>query len=236
MQGLKVLVAGATGGVGKAVVQQLVAQGVPVKALVRDGVKAAGMLPPASRGVEIVEGDVYKFGTIAKAMAGCNAVICATGPTDRFNPLGPYLTDCEGNKNLVAAAQQQASGRRKFVLVSSIGCDDPLFPLNLFWGVLLWKKQGELAVQRSGLDYTIVRPGGLLDEPRAGQAAGQVVLGGADAYGLPPRKRPGSVLRSQVADCCVAALVEPSASGKVVEIIAEQGAPPAPFTELFASV
>ena len=78
--------------------------------------------------------------------------------------------------------------------------------------------------------------GGLLDEPRAGQAAGQVVLGGADAYGLPPRKRPGSVLRSQVADCCVAALVEPSASGKVVEIIAEQGAPPAPFTELFASV
>lgn len=70
MQGLKVLVAGATGGVGKAVVQQLVAQGVPVKALVRDGVKAAGMLPPASRGVEIVEGDVYKFGTIAKAMAG----------------------------------------------------------------------------------------------------------------------------------------------------------------------
>lgn len=53
----------------------------------------------------------------------------------------------------------RSQGVKKFVLVSSIGCDDPLFPLNLFWGVLLWKKQGELAVQRSGLDYTIVRPG-----------------------------------------------------------------------------
>ena len=38
--GLKVLVAGATGGVGRAVVQQLVAQGVSVRALVRDSVKA----------------------------------------------------------------------------------------------------------------------------------------------------------------------------------------------------
>ena len=37
--------------------------------------------------------------------------------------------------------------------------DDPLFPLNLFFGVLLFKKQGELALQRSGLDYTIIRPG-----------------------------------------------------------------------------
>lgn len=45
------------------------------------------------------------------------------------------------------------------MLVTSIGCDDPLFPLNLFWGVLLWKKQGEAALQRSGIDYTVVRPG-----------------------------------------------------------------------------
>lgn len=36
-----------------------------------------------------------------------NAVICATGPTDRLNPLGPFTIDCEGTKNLVAAAQQQ---------------------------------------------------------------------------------------------------------------------------------
>jgi uncharacterized protein YbjT (DUF2867 family) len=70
VQGLTVLVAGATGGVGRAVVQQLAAQGVAVRALVRDGVKAAASLPPPSQGVQIVEGDVYKFSTIARAMEG----------------------------------------------------------------------------------------------------------------------------------------------------------------------
>ena len=101
------LVAGATGGVGAAVVRQLVAQGIPVKArqagawqlglatsarghraaspsstqplthptlkrkhmkaLVRDGVRAAAKLPSAA---EIVEGDVYKFSTLPAALAG----------------------------------------------------------------------------------------------------------------------------------------------------------------------
>ncbi|KAI3424731.1 hypothetical protein D9Q98_008120 [Chlorella vulgaris] len=231
---VKVLVAGATGGVGKAVVRQLAAQGIAVRALSRSGLKAAGMLPPASQGVEIVEGDVYRYSDVAKAMKGCTAVIIATGPTDRLNPFGSYQTDFEGNKNLVAAAKQE--GVKKVVLVTSIGTDDPLFPLNLLWGVLLWKKQGELALQRSGIDYTIVRPGGLLNEPRAGRTVGNVVIGGADAYGLPPRRRPGSILRTQVAECCVAALVEPAASNKVVEIVTEVGAPPLGFTELFSSV
>lgn len=228
------LVAGATGGVGKAVVKQLAAQGIAVRALVRDGVKASAALPPSSQGVEIVEGDVYKFSTVARAMEGCNAVICATGPTDRLNPLGPFIIDCEGNKNLVAAAQQQ--GVKKFVLVTSIGCDDPLFPLNAYWGVLFWKKQGEVALQRSGLDYTIIRPGGLVDEIKMGRGEGGLVMAGPDAFGLPPRRRPGSVLRSDVAACCVAALVEPSAAGKVVELIAEKDAPARPLSELFASV
>lgn len=230
--GIKVLVAGATGGVGKAVVQQLVTQGIPVRALVRDGVKAAGLLP--AQGVEIVEGDVYKFSTLPGALAGCTAVISATGPTDRLNPLGPFQVDCEGNRNLVAAAQQQ--GVSKFVLVTSIGVDDPLFPLNVLWGVLFWKKQGEVGLQRSGLDYTILRPGGLLNEPRRGQKVGGVIVGGPDAFGLPPRRRPGSILRTQVAEACVAALVEPAASGKVVELIAESNAPNRPYTELFSLV
>ncbi|KAL4425039.1 hypothetical protein ABPG77_001817 [Micractinium sp. CCAP 211/92] len=233
-EGLKVLVAGATGGVGKAVVKQLAAQGIAVRALVRDGVKASAALPPSSQGVEIVEGDVYKFSTLVKAMEGCNVVICATGPTDRLNPLGPFIVDCEGTKNLVAVAQQQ--GVKKFVLVTSIGCDDPLFPLNAYWGVLFWKKQGEVALQRSGLDYTIIRPGGLVDDASTGRGVGNLVMAGPDAYGLPPRQRPGSVLRTDVAACCVAALVEPAAAGKVVEVIAQKDAPARPLAELFASV
>lgn len=96
--------------------------------------------------------------------------------------------------------------------------------------------QGEVALQRSGLDYTIIRPGGLVDEIKMGRGEGGLVMAGPDAFGLPPRRRPGSVLRSDVAACCVAALVEPSAAGKVVELIAEKDAPARPLSELFASV
>ena len=125
-----------------------------------------------------------------------------------------------------------------------------------------------------------VHAGGLLNEPRQGKAVGNVVMGGPDTYGLPPRKQPGawratgrrlpccavaglgpilpmcravrlsahafatlpalhpagSILRTQVAECCVAALVEPAAAGKVVEVIAQPEAQPRPYSELFASV
>ena len=64
--------------------------------------------------------------------------------------------------------------------------------------VLFWKKRGEEALQRSGIPYTIVRPGGLLDAPRQGQVPGAIVLEGPGAFGLPPKRTPGSILRSQV--------------------------------------
>lgn len=232
--GMKVLVAGATGGVGRAAVKQLAAQGIPVRALVRDAVRATSLLPGSDQGVEIVEGDVYRFENCVRAVAGVSAVICATGPTDRLNPLAPFQVDFQGTENLVAAARQ--AGVSKFVHVTSIGVDDLLFPLNALWGVLFWKKQGELAVQRSGIDYTIIRPGGLLNEVRGGRGEGGIVAAGPDSFGLPPRRGPGSILRSDVAEGCVVALVAPEASNKVVEVISQKGEPKRAWAEVFASV
>ena len=40
--------------------------------------------------------------------------------------------------------------------------------------------------------------GGLLNAVQNGRGEGAVVMGGPDSYGLPPRKQPGSILRSQV--------------------------------------
>lgn len=45
--------------------------------------------------------------------------------------------------------------------MTSIGTSQLVSPFNLFYGLLWWKKQAELVLQRSGLAYTIVRPGGL---------------------------------------------------------------------------
>ena len=94
--------------------------------------------------------------------------------------------------------------------------------LNLFWGVLLWKRAAEEYLRRSGLRWTIVRPGGLKDE---GEAA-PIVTGPAGTFGLPPARTPGSILRRQVADVCVEALAEPGAFNAVVECVAVAGGPP----------
>mmetsp|Transcript_31981 Transcript_31981/g.57269 ORF Transcript_31981/g.57269 Transcript_31981/m.57269 type:complete len:286 (-) Transcript_31981:430-1287(-) len=194
-EGLKVFVAGASGKTGREIVKALAMRGVKVRALARDPTAAAKVLPGLDQGVEVVKGDVFKFQTLPPAIDNCNVIICATGSASFADPFGPFNVDYEGTKNLVAAARM--AGVQNFVYVSSIGADDILFPLNLAWGVLFWKKRAEEAIQRSGIPYTIVRPGGLMDEPR-GETAGNVIMKGADAFGLPPREQPGSILRSQV--------------------------------------
>lgn len=103
-----------------------------------------------------------------------NVVVIATGATTLGNLTDPYKVDYEvrcimsatchhdgtqGTLNILSVAQRM--GVKKVVLVSSIGVDELLSPFNLFGGLAFWKKQAELALQRSGLDYTIVRPGAL---------------------------------------------------------------------------
>eukprot|EP01025_Chloroclados_australasicus_P003840 TRINITY_DN10915_c0_g2_i3.p1 TRINITY_DN10915_c0_g2~~TRINITY_DN10915_c0_g2_i3.p1 ORF type:complete len:335 (-),score=33.62 TRINITY_DN10915_c0_g2_i3:208-1146(-) len=240
----KVLVAGATGGVGRRVVHQLKAKGVEVVCLVRDPEKAASMLPA---GVTILKGDVYQYNSLMPALDGCDCVICATGANDIRDPLGPFNIDFTGTVNLVSASEK--AGVRKFVLVTSIGADDPLYnPLNAFWGVLFWKKRAEEMLQRSGLDYTIIRPGGLVsdDDKRSKRrrsrgsdkkrGEGSVVMAPPGTYGIPPKKRAGSIKREKVAECAIEALVLDSASSKVVEIIAEEAAPDLSFDLLYQGV
>jgi uncharacterized protein YbjT (DUF2867 family) len=96
---------------------------------------------------------VFQFNTLTKAFGDSSAVIVCTGATDRMNPLGPFNVDYEGTLNLLALAKQK--GVKKFILVTSIGTDEFFNLLNLFWGVLFWKKRAEEALQRSGIEYTI---------------------------------------------------------------------------------
>ncbi|KAK3236136.1 hypothetical protein CYMTET_53703 [Cymbomonas tetramitiformis] len=230
--GIKAFVAGATGGTGRKIVEELVAKGIPVRALVRDKSKASDLLVD---GVEVVEGDVYQYMTLPKALGDCNVVFCATGSREPLDPLGPFTVDYNGTVNLVNVAAR-AGKVKHFVFVTSIGTDDILFPLNLFWGVLFWKKRAEEALQRSGLTYTIVRPGGLKNEPEDGSGKGNVIMKGPNSFGLPPREQPGSILREQVAEVCVAALIEEEAANKIVEVISKESADEQSMSDLFAGV
>lgn len=84
--------------------------------------------------------------------------------------------------------------------------------LNLFWGILVWKKQAEEALQASGMQYTIVRPGGM-EKPRDDhKLTHNVILGQRDStFG-------GTVSRLQVAELIGAALSEPSLAANKVRL------------------
>ncbi len=218
---MKAFVAGATGETGRRIVQELIARNIPVRALVRDINKARGILPATA---ELVQGDVLEPATLAAAIGDSTVVLCATGAKPSFDPTGPYKVDFEGTKNLVDAAK--VKGIQQFVFVSSL-CTSQLFhPLNLFWLILVWKKQAEEYLQKSGLTYTIVRPGGLKNEDNSDA----IVMQSADTL------FDGSIPRQKVATVCVEALSESSARNKVVEIVAKSEAPIKRFSDLFANV
>ncbi|MGQ9838658.1 MAG: SDR family oxidoreductase [Cyanobacteriota bacterium] len=218
---MRAFVAGATGETGRRIVQELVKRDIPVRALVRSRELAAQVLPPAA---EIVVGDVLDPATLEAGMEGCTVVLCATGARPSWDPRQPYRVDYEGTRNLVNVAKTQ--GIQHFVLVSSL-CVSRLFhPLNLFWLILLWKKQAEQYLQKSGLTYTIVRPGGLKNQDNE---AG-IVLSKADTL------FEGSIPRTKVAQVAVESLFQPAARNQILEIVAKPDLPAQDWSTLFASL
>ncbi len=218
---MKAFVAGATGETGRRIVEELVARNIPVRALVRDIEKAKSILPAD---VDLVEGDVLKPETLPAALGDSTVLLSATGATPSLDPTGPYKVDYEGTKNLVDAAKTK--GIEHFVLVSSL-CTSKLFhPLNLFWLILVWKKQAEEYIQKSGLIYTIVRPGGLKNEDNSNP----IVMQSADTM------FDGSIPRQKVAQVCVESLFEPASRNKIVEIVSRENATAKSFAELFTAV
>ena len=215
------LVVGSTGQTGKPIVRELVKKNIPVRALVRDLEKAHDILPPEA---ELVLGDVLDKASIASAMTDCNILLCGTGATPSFNFTAPYQIDYQGTKNLVDVAKAQKIDH--FVIVSSLCVSQFFHPLNLFWLVLFWKKQAEQYLQKSGLTYTIVRPGGLKNENNTDN----IVMSSADTL------FEGSIPRQKVAQVCVEALVHNEAKNKIVEIVAKPDVPEVPWNQLFAQV
>lgn len=128
---MTVLVTGATGNAGGAVVRALAAKGVPAKALVRKAVEL-----PA--GVEAVLGDLNRPDTFADALAGVSGVFLLSG-YDRMD-------------ELLANAVQ--AGVRRAVLLSS----SSVVGTETGNAIAQYHGAAEAAVQESGLEWTFLRP------------------------------------------------------------------------------
>lgn len=230
----KIFVAGATGNTGKRIVEQLLSRGFSVKAGVRDTDKAKSTFS-VNPALQIVKADVTEGSEkLAEAISDdSEAVICATGFQRTWDPLAPWKVDYYGTINLVEACRKR--GVKRFILISSILVNgaamgqllNPAYIiLNLFGLVLIAKLQAENYITKSGINYTIVRPGGLKNDP----PSGNIIMEPEDTLSG------GSISRDQVAEVAVEALIHPEASYKVVEIIASTEAPKRSFEELFGAI
>jgi len=157
-----VLVAGATGKTGQWVVKRLLHYGVAVRVLSRDREKALALL---GDGVELVVGKIQSTADVARAVAGCSAVISTLGSNAVSGESSPGEVDRDGVMRLVDEAAK--AGVKHFALISSLAVTKWYHPLNLFAGVLTKKWEAEEHLRSlfasDGRSYTIVRPGGLKD-------------------------------------------------------------------------
>ena len=146
-----ILVAGATGFLGREICRRLTAEGRKVRGLVRASSEAEVTAHLTAMGVELVQGDLRHRASLDIACRGADAVI-STATTTRSRQPGDSIeaTDQEGQNNLVAAAK--AEGVRRFVFVSYSKHMDDDGPLTRA------KRSVEQSIRESGMRYTILRP------------------------------------------------------------------------------
>ncbi|KAK3023008.1 hypothetical protein RJ639_045002 [Escallonia herrerae] len=189
---------------------------------------------PAIGKLEIVVCDLERREQIGPALGNASIVLCCIGASEKevLDVTGPYRIDYQASKNLIDAAT--IAKVNHFILLTSLGTNKVGFPaaiLNLFWGVLIWKRKAEEALLASGIPYTIVRPGGMERPTDSYKETHNISLSKEDTlFG-------GQVSNLQVAELMAFMAKNRSLSYcKVVEVIAETTAPLTPMGELLAKI
>jgi nucleoside-diphosphate-sugar epimerase len=200
-----VAIAGGHGRIARRLTHLLVAHGEQVRGLIRNPDHAEDL---RADGAEPVVCDIEHDGVaeIARAIAGADAVVFAAGAGPGSGAERKWTMDYGGAVKLIEAAR--AEGARRYVMLSSIGAGHP--PAEgggVFGEYLRAKAKADRELEASGLDYTIVRPGGLTDDPGTG-----LVTVGQDFGG-------GRIPRADVAATIAACLVTPATIGKAFEVI-----------------
>ncbi len=192
----RTLVIGSSGRVGNSVVSKLIQSGVKTRVFYRSD-NYTSLLPslPNSPLLEICKGNVLDTASLDNAMIGCTNVIAVHGVKpprlskilDIITPLNmlednhPYKVNYLGTLNILQSMKK--NNVKKLIRITGALVGRPVFmnPFIALFNLLLsmtikWHEQSEIAIRNSGLDYTLIRPTGIRDEPLARDSNRKLLL------------------------------------------------------------
>lgn len=201
------LIVGASGRLGRAVTQRLVAAGQPVRVMTRT---PASLNALQQAGVEIVAGDLLDVASLRNACRGVTHVLAAAHALVGKGPNTPEAVDGTGNRHLIDVAV--AAGVQHFVFMSLVGAA-PDAPIPFF----RVKYATERYLRTSGLPYTIIRPTSFLD--LWAQVIGQPILDRGKTVIFGSGNNPiNFVAVDDVAAYVQMALTNPAARNRIIEV------------------
>lgn len=201
---MKVAVAGGHGRVARLLLKLLAENGHSGVGLIRNPDHADDL---RQLGAEPVLCDLEIGDDLGAAVSGTDAVVFAAGAGPGSGAERKRTMDLGGALKLIDAAK--AEGIARYLIVSSMGAADP--PAeggDVFGEYLRAKAQADRALAASGLDSTIVRPGGLTDDPPTGRVQ------------VAPRLERGQISRADVAAVLFAALSIDYTIGRDFDLVA----------------
>lgn len=192
-----ILVLGATGNIGRHVVQQLAAVGANIRAVVHSRAKAEAI---ERAGVSFVEMDFERPDTVRAALAGVEKVFLLTPP---FPNMAEIVT------NLVEVAK--LTGVKYIVKQSGLGTGSE--PKTMLLG---WHREGEKAIEASGIPFTFLRPNSFMQN--YANSSGRTIKTQSTFYKPMADAKVSLVDVRDIAAVAVAALTQSGHEGKAYDI------------------
>ena len=217
-----IAVSGASGKTGFRVAEEIMASGDQARLLLRP----ESQIPSSLEGCEQHRLSLMNSSALDDSLRGVDALVIATGARPSVDLTGPMKVDAWGVERQVESCQRV--GVQRVVLVSSLCAGRWKHPLNLFGLILVWKRVGERNLENSGLDWTVIRPGGLNEREDDLDEEG-VLWTGAD------KQESDSIPRRLVARCCIEALNTSDSIGKILEVTSSKQQPVVRLQEAIAN-
>ncbi|MGH9311355.1 MAG: SDR family oxidoreductase [Vicinamibacterales bacterium] len=152
LNGSRVLVVGATGQLGRAIVRHLVAAGATVRAAARDRTALAALGP----GVEIAPVDFLDLARLTEACRDVDQIVATANNNMGKGATSPMRVDLAGYQNLCAAARNMRIRRLIYTSYRGVSQDSPVDIFRLKWYI-------EDAIRRSGVPCVMLRPTAFMD-------------------------------------------------------------------------